>query len=724
MDEKNKPENFPEEEQPSALSDMLGALGFKPKAQRPGKQEDIRNKPERESVPDGESPLEQEVKASGWGQRAQPELPLEYTDLESEEISLYEELPVPKKKRRWLFPVIGIAAVIAMGVWFLLTREPEPPSPDVVASYNGKNITVEELNAFIAVENAKEREHIICPTHGYDHTKCTPDEECEAHPVHTLEGYREMVSRLATEQMIVSWAESSGITQRSDVRHGMSDLLNDAMVTQYISQLHEENVSPESISSWEVQKYYDNNQSAYAGKTLPEVENEIRRTLAAQKDEDFFTEYLDELKKTAGLQVNFDLLKVTQPTQAEIAAYYQTNQSDYETAPTAKFREIKFSGDNADTQATAASRKLRSGEAFDSVAASNGGASDGSIEKGTGPKVKENTLWQMKAGQVSDPIDNGDGSWSILELTGLSNSGVRPLSEVQEEITWKLLSEKTATEYETRKTETLFSIHSRRYTLGDFYTEFQELSPAYQRQFSSFEMKQQLLEQIIAQELLLEKSGDGSSTGEDHSMEELRIRYLAQILHQDEVDNQMEEPTEEEIRQFYEENQKDMVVPASLQLNLIWIDQGTNGEKKEDALAKARSAQDALNGGMDFATAARQYSEDSSAASNGGQISGSFHVEDLAKPLAQAIEPLAVGGISPIVEYNGGYYIVQVRERTEERQQSFEEVADTIKAHLQAQQHEQLEADMQKTLLERVDLVIFDKTLRRLVKEMEQGAAS
>ena len=31
---------------------------------------------------------------------------------------------------------------------------------------------------------------------------------------------------------------------------------------------------------------------------------------------------------------------------------------------------------------------------------------------------------------------------------------------------------------------------------------------------------------------------------------------------------------------------------------------------------------------------------------------------------------------------------------------------------------------MQKTLLERVDLVIFDKTLRRLVKEMEQGAAS
>ena len=383
-----------------------------------------------------------------------------------------------------------------------------------------------------------------------------------------------------------------------------------------------------------------------------------------------------------------------------------------------------FSGDDAGSQATAAGRKLRSGESFDSVAASNGGAVDGSIEKGAGPQAKETALWRLKAGQTSDPIDNGDGTWSILELQELSSAGVRPLSEVQEEITWTLLSENTAREYETRKTETLFSIHSRRYTLGDFYTEFQELSPAYQRQFSSFEMKQQLLEQIIAQELLLEKSGDGSDTGEDHSMEELRIRYLAQILHQDEVDDQLIEPTEEEVRQFYEENQADMVVPATFQLNLIWIDQGTNGEKKEDARTKANSALDALTGGMDFAAVARQYSDDSSAASNGGQISGSFHAEDLVEPLAQAIEPLAAGETSPIVEYDGGYYIIQVRDRTEERQQTFEEVADTIKAHLQAQQHEQLEADMQNTLLERANLVIYDKTLRRLVKETEQGAAS
>lgn len=76
--------------------------------------------------------------------------------------------------------------------------------------------------------------------------------------------------------------------QREDIRHDMSDLLNDATVSQYATQLHQENLSPDSISSWEVQKYYDENSAAYSGKTLAEVEDEIRQILASQKDEDFF----------------------------------------------------------------------------------------------------------------------------------------------------------------------------------------------------------------------------------------------------------------------------------------------------------------------------------------------------------------------------------------------------------------------------------------------------
>ena len=39
-----------------------------------------------------------------------------------------------------------------------------------------------------------------------------------------------MVSRLASEQMILDWAKEQGITGREEVKHNMEDLLNDATV--------------------------------------------------------------------------------------------------------------------------------------------------------------------------------------------------------------------------------------------------------------------------------------------------------------------------------------------------------------------------------------------------------------------------------------------------------------------------------------------------------------
>ena len=73
MEEKNRPRQPQEEEQPSALSDMLGALGFKSKSQRAGKQENIRDGTEEDVSPDGETQLEREVRESEWGRAEQPD---------------------------------------------------------------------------------------------------------------------------------------------------------------------------------------------------------------------------------------------------------------------------------------------------------------------------------------------------------------------------------------------------------------------------------------------------------------------------------------------------------------------------------------------------------------------------------------------------------------------------------------------------------------------------
>ena len=48
--------------------------------------------------------------------------------------------------------IIGVAFVLFLMILRIavpLIREPKPPAPDVVASYNGKNITIDDLKAFL-----------------------------------------------------------------------------------------------------------------------------------------------------------------------------------------------------------------------------------------------------------------------------------------------------------------------------------------------------------------------------------------------------------------------------------------------------------------------------------------------------------------------------------------------------------------------------------------------
>lgn len=739
----DKPEeqtNTAPADEESTLSDLLHVLGFKKKksaknlhsvSQTP---EDFPASADISDAPGSPAPIEP---AAAESLSAEADLAAEDSSESSAEddfpntaLVLSDKTTPARQKPKVRKITLIVPAVLALAVagYFAMPylTEPAPPGEDVVASYNGKNVTVEELKSFIALEQAKEYEHAYCDVHGYDHTKCTPDEECESHPIDSIEGYRQMTTKLAVEQIIQEWASTQGVTQREDVQHGIKDLLDNESVNQLMEQIHQEEITPESISSWDVQQYYDNNKESYSGKSLSEVEDEIRQILVSQKDEDFFTGYIEKLKQTAGLEVNFDLLKVKEPTENEISAYYNQNTSEYQVSQKAEALEIRITAGDTQNAAAEAIRKIRSGESFDSVAAAygqGGKASNLSVEKGSGEAAIETAIWKMQPGDISDPITNTDGSASIIKLVSTSKAGTRPLSEVKSNIRSILLQKNMDGEYTVLKDEALFSVHSRRYTLGDFYTEFKELSPEYQAQFATFEQKQQLVEQLIAKELLLEETGDSSSDGkEQHTYDELKIQYLGQILHQQEVDEKLSDPTEEEMKEFYTKNQASFISPASAQISLIWIDQGLNGEKTEQAKQKADEALALLNNGTDFAEVAKKYSEDGSAAS-GGELEGTFDQDHLPGQLGTAILALQTGETSGIIDYNYGFFIVKVRERTEERQMTYEESAESIKAHLSEQKHVQLESDMEKVLLENADFTVYDRTLRKLLKEQTNQQA-
>jgi len=157
---------------------------------------------ESDVLPSGET---EKCSDSGPAEEASTEENVDTVRLGADGGLAVQSEPAPKKRiSRKVICVMVAAAVVGVGLYFAwpTLTEPVPPGEDVVATYSGKSITIEELNKVITLEQAKEMEHVYCQVHGYDHSKCDPTEECETHPIDTLEGYRQMTTNYAVEQII------------------------------------------------------------------------------------------------------------------------------------------------------------------------------------------------------------------------------------------------------------------------------------------------------------------------------------------------------------------------------------------------------------------------------------------------------------------------------------------------------------------------------------------
>ncbi|MDR3164175.1 MAG: peptidyl-prolyl cis-trans isomerase, partial [Synergistaceae bacterium] len=639
-------------------------------------------------------------------------------------------------KRSKTFPLvmIGIAVLIIVGAiasseYFFILFEPTPPEPDIIATYNDKSINTEQLVKFISRENIREGEHTFCEKHGFDHSKCDELEKCEAHPIHSMKSYQQIVKMIAVRDLIMDWADKNGVTQREDVSHSLKDLIEGANVGSMIGELHTKELTPESIQKWEVQKYFDENKEAYEGRTFNEAENEIRNILVRQKDAEFFPAYIEELKRSAGLEVNFEILRVTRPTEGQMQSYYQDNPDKFTQTAALKGAEMRIAPSSSDADLSAAAqeavKKLQAGAGFDEVAAQyaqGGVAAPVTLEKGTRGPVYEEYAWNLEPGEISEAFED-NGGMVIFQLLSKDRQGQKPFAEVREDIRQELLRENMDAEYALRKDDALFIIHGRRYTLGEFYTEFKELPPEFQDEFSSFEEKKSLVEQMIAKELLLEEYGDDSESDEDqHRIEHIKQEYLKQVLHQEKVDTQLSDVTDEEAGRFYEENKQMMVEAPTVKISLIWINGGGGGGDYEKNRGMADEALAAIRGGADFGDIAKQYSQDASAG-NGGAYPVWFHAGDLPPEISSAVFAAKKGEVTDIIETRSRFYIIKIDDRTEERLQSYEEVADVIKNYMKGIKHLELEANVETDLLAQSQFTVYNRTLRSLLKENE-GAES
>jgi len=490
-------------------------------------------------------------------------------------------------KRKLLFiPLLFVLLLASYSLYNFIT-EPRPPSEDVVATYSGKNLTKEELLTYIKNRGYKEEQHGLCTKHGFDHSKCDQTEECETHPLDSIESYRQVIKMIAVQQIVDDWAKEKGITQKDEVKHDFKHLVEEVSLDKLVDKVHQDQLSPDKIDKWDVQKYYDANKNTYQDKPINEVEGEIRNILAAEKDKSFFPEYIEKLKKNAALTVNYDILRVEDPTEIEL-----------------------------------------------------------------------------------------------------------------------------------RKNEALFTIHGKPFTIGTFQEEFKELSPETQAKFAGFAAKKSLIDQLIAKELLLEESGDEPAEKENSKeIETMKSQYLSQLLHKEEIDEKVGGISDEEAMKVYEEKKNVLAEPAKAQISLIRVDQGPAEAEKTRARQKIDEALQKITSGADFAVIAKEYSGDSAAAA-GGEIKSWLHDSERLDPiLRKTIFTLQPDEVSGVFEYKGGYYIVKLRQKEEKRQRPFEEVKEQLKKALLDEKHHKREADLKAELLTKAQLVIYDSSLKTLLKE-------
>jgi peptidyl-prolyl cis-trans isomerase C len=145
--------------------------------------------------------------------------------------------------------------------------------------------------------------------------------------------------------------------------------------------------------------------------------------------------------------------------------------------------------------------------------------------------------------------------------------------------------------------------------------------------------------------------------------------------------------SDEAAKKFYDENPQSFNVPEQIHAAhiLVKADPSAKPEQKTETRKKIESIRaDIESKKITFAEAAAKYSEDPSNAQKGGDL-GKFGRGQMVKPFEDAAFATKPGTLSPVVETNFGYHIIQVMERKPAGKAPFEEAKAVIKNYLDEQ---------------------------------------
>lgn len=162
---------------------------------------------------------------------------------------------------------------------------------------------------------------------------------------------------------------------------------------------------------------------------------------------------------------------------------------------------------------------------------------------------------------------------------------------------------------------------------------------------------------------------------------EMRIRYTVEALQQKEADK-AKPATDEEARAFYDANPEAFNQAEPVRVRQIFIRKRSDlPQAWANEEGKAKAIRERIRNGQDFATLARELSEDPASQSKGGEMPP-FARGQMLQPFEEAVYALKAGEVSEVFETPIGFHLVKLEEKLPPTHLSFEEAKELIKAEL------------------------------------------
>ena len=630
-------------------------------------------------------------------------------------------LPIPHihlSRRKKIILGLGVVIVILLTVFREDIFAPWPPAPNVVASYDGGRITIEDVEK---------------------HLTSLVEDEATQKQLKSPEGYGLIVQEMITDEIVRRWQTNRKPDQDKEFSHVMKHITEEINLNELHAQMHKGQLG---VTEGDIGAYYEANKKDFGEKTLTDTREEIKTKLQSEKEDQFVQNYITGLKNKASITRDVATLAVPEPADWELRNYYDTNKNQYLVKAQAVVHEIRIpktaDEKKAKEKAEQALSKIRSGgdfaQIYQEIMSSPLSPAGETKIKGEQDASFEEAIFRLDPEQISDVITDKD-AFVIVRLVSKTSERQQSFEEVRSSVQTTVMTEAEKKYYTDNADRTLFTVNGKRFTLGEFWEEYQELPLSFLTSYSGTEGKQALVEKIIERLLLYEDSlSQVSQTDTKERKDEMRLKVLAQMLEQEEVDDKIK-IEDKDLQDYYNRSKAELVMPAKSKVRQIVIRAGSSDSATDDEHNKAfEKASEAykklvpgpLKKGEDFASVAKQYSEDEATKEKGGEVTEwiqeemDFMGEITKHQYHEQVQAIPKGQIGQPFEANGYIYIVEVTDRSEPEQLSFEDSKEFIRERLTQEKHQELSEQLSSKLMKDAKVVIYTRTLKKISQESKQ----